>query len=517
MASVFLLPSVLSSQPINLKAKRMKSMEVNGHKGQLLRGNVQFEQEGSVVYCDEAIFDPVDDVLRGTGNVKITNTNGTKVTGDRLVYNNASKLARVEGAVKLTDQDLEIETPWLEYQTTSRIGSYGSGAFIKDGENYLKSRVGYYDPNNKQVRFKTNVILETPDYIIQTDTLVYHTEDKVAHFYRYTQINSDKEQIILFKGYYDTDKRKGYFTDGFNYTSNEQHLMADTAIFDETNGFGVAIGNVWMYDSSENAQVWGNRAIYRKGLHWVQVYGNALAVKADKDSMYIYGDTLTVWKDTVKRAQYTQALGSVRLFQKNNAATAGKLLYSSLDSTIRLRGKPVVWDSASRLSGDSINFQIEQKKLRYGSLFYHALIVMKEDSSHYSQIQGDSVFYQMDTQQRIEKSWVYRKGKSVYYIRENNEVTSAVSVESEHMKFAFNQNQIDKVHFYIKPKGAVYPLDQLPDDKRNLDRFIWDIQNKPSKLNQPIPFTPIYINTRYKKIPSIQPQKEEKSFFQFWK
>ena len=202
VASVFLLPGALSSQPINLKAKRMKSMEVNGHKGQLLRGNVQFEQEGSVVYCDEAIFDPVDDILRGTGNVKITNTNGTKVTGNRLVYNNALKLARVEGAVKLTDQDLEIETPWLEYQTTSRIGNYGSGAFIKDGENYLKSRVGYYDPNHKQVRFKTNVILETPDYIIQTDTLVYHTEDKVAHFYRYTQINSEKEQIILFKGYY---------------------------------------------------------------------------------------------------------------------------------------------------------------------------------------------------------------------------------------------------------------------------------------------------------------------------
>lgn len=517
MVFALLFGSNVLAQPINLKAKRMKSMEVNGHKGQLLRGNVQFEQEGSTIYCDEAIYDPVDEVLNGTGDVLIVNTNGTRVTGNRLIFNNKSKLARVQGDVVLIDEDLTIQTPWLEYQTQSRIGHYGSGATIQDGDNFLKSKIGYYDPNKKEVRFRKSVILETPEYIIQTDTLVYGTESKTAHFFDYTQINSEKEQIILFKGNYDTDKQKGYFTNGFNYISKEQQLIADTAYFDDKNGFGTAIGNVWLFDSAENSHIWGDRAIYRKKLKWAQVYGHAIALRVDSDSMFIAGDTLLVSKDTIRKVQSTQAIGNVRLLQKNTLATSGILTYSTSDSTIKLRINPVVWDSMTRLSGDSINFQVENKKLRSGSLFYNALIVMQEDSAHFSQIQGDSVFYQLDSQQKITNSWVYRNGESLYYIQENGVVSSAVSVTSENMLFDFKNNQIDHVYFYVKPNGAVYPLEQIPLEKTKLSRFVWDIENKPSRKQFSIPTTPNYFKTRYKKIKSIRPIEKEKPFYQFWK
>jgi len=63
---VILLCSLLainqtSGQAINLKAKRMKSLDFGDHKGQLLTGDVSFEQGGSRVFCDRAEYDPLSE------------------------------------------------------------------------------------------------------------------------------------------------------------------------------------------------------------------------------------------------------------------------------------------------------------------------------------------------------------------------------------------------------------------------------------------------------------------------
>jgi lipopolysaccharide assembly outer membrane protein LptD (OstA) len=189
----------------------MKSLDINGHKGQLLKGNVQFEQSGSTVYCDEAEYDPTDETLRGIGGVKIVNTGGSVVTGNRLFYDNKTHVAFVEGKVELKDESMKLSTPWLRYNTLTKLGWYGAGGKIIDKETQLTSNRGSYDPSKHQLFFQGNVKLITPDYVIQTDTLQYNTQEKKANFMSFTQINTDEDLILFEGGYYFTEEKNGFF------------------------------------------------------------------------------------------------------------------------------------------------------------------------------------------------------------------------------------------------------------------------------------------------------------------
>lgn len=505
----------LSAQAINLKAKRMKSIMVNGNKGQLLTGNVQFEQRGSKVYCDQAEYDPVNQVLNGTGNVRIINPQGAVVTGQRLNFSSASNLAIVSGDVLLKDNSLTIKAPVLTYQTESQIGSYNQGANIQDDDTYLRSKYGTYNPNKKELYFRKDVVLQTPDYTIQTDTLKYQSDIKKASFFTYTQINTEEEQIIFNKGYYFTEEKRGFFSDSFAYASKGRIMVADSA-YSENDKTGKAFGHVWFYDSTESWQMWGNKAIYEGKLGETWIYEDVLAMQTDgADSLFILCDSLLNLKDTNTQIQEVTAYSNVSLMQKNTAATADIMHYSDLDSQFRLIGNPVLWDSATRMSGDSIRLKIKNQKLKEGSLFPNATIIIQEDSSHFSQIQGDSIHYYLDSQQKITSSRVFRNGESIYYIRENDTLQSVFKTKCSDMYFGFANNKIKKAVFYKENKGKLYPLVEFPEGEMKLSRWIWDYERKPKRQLYSLPFQQIIPKTRYQSIPNL-PKSKPKKWYQFW-
>jgi hypothetical protein len=286
---------------------------------------------------------------------------------------------------------------------------------------------------------------------------------------------------------------------------------------DKQNEAAYASGHVWLYDSAEHWMLYGQQGAYRKGLSYAEMFGQALAINTEKDSFWIKADSLISDQDPVNGKQITRAMGNVKLLQGNSRSTAQKLTHFEKDSTILLRGKPVIWDSATRMSGDSIDIFTQNNKIKFGSLYPKALIVNQETSDYFSQIQGDSIYYSLDTQQHIEYSWVYRNGKSIYYIREDSSIGSAFSVNCENMKFDFLDNRIQQVHFYMSPKGTLYPIEQLPPDQKQLDRYIWDIENKPLLKDFQAPFEPKFQPARYTKIQSIKPISPKKPLFWFFK
>ena len=187
----------LSAQPITLQAGRMKSLKRDGKTIQWLKENVQFEQSGSNVYCDEAEYDPQTQDLLGRGNIRITNPDGAIVTGKTLEYNNATHTAKVIGNVKLIDGTMELSTPWIEYNTQTKVGWYGAGGNIIDKETTLSARSGSYNPNKKTLFFKNNVVLTTPEYTVKTDTLQYRTDTKRAQFFAQTQLDYQTKIVVF--------------------------------------------------------------------------------------------------------------------------------------------------------------------------------------------------------------------------------------------------------------------------------------------------------------------------------
>lgn len=472
----------LFAQPISLSAGKMKSIQIDGHSAQLLKGNVQFEQQGSRVYCDEAEYDPISETLKGMGNVRIVNSEGSVVTGLILNFDNKNHTARVEGNVKLTDNSMVLTTPWIQYNTTTRLGWYGAGGNIVDKSTKLSSLSGTYNPNTKTLFFKKNVILQNPDYIIKTDTLQYHTDTKVARFFSYTQIDYDNQTLVFEKGNYNTEKEIGNFYSKVGVFDIGKILICDTLLVQKKNRSGQAFGKVWMIDSQEHWQIWGQKATFTKFNNELTITGNPMALQAEKnDSFFIKADTLYYNKDSATRIQNIQAIGTMRFMRGRSFGLSKLMNYSSKDSAFKLRGLPVLWDSLTRMSGDSINLFMKNDKLNRSTIYKNAFICIKEDSKRFSQVSGDSMTHLLDKNQKLTQTLVNRNGKSLYYLRENDSINSVFDVTCKDIRFNFENGKISKVYFFVEPEGQIYPLDQFPADKSKLKGFVWDIENRPNR------------------------------------
>ena len=471
----------LSAQPITLQAGRMKSLKRDGKTVQWLKENVRFEQSGSNVYCDEAEYDPQTQDLLGRGNIRITNPDGAIVTGKTLEYNNATHTAKVIGNVKLIDGTMELSTPWIEYNTQTKVGWYGAGGNIIDKETTLSARSGSYNPNKKALFFKTNVVLTTPEYTVKTDTLQYRTDTKRAQFFAQTQLDYQTKIVVFQRGFYLTDEQKGEFYGQVALFDQGKIVVCDTLFFDKITQVGLAHGHVYIQDSIDQWKVWGNHALYNGLAKSMKVWNQALAFQGDaKNPFKLKADTLAYNSDSAQPVAL-KATYNVAFSQDNTSGKCNKLTSKRSDSTFYFSGDPVLYDSLSRVSGDSIEMRVVAQKVKELKAFKHGFVAIQEDSIHFSQIQGDSIHQWIDANQKIEKVRVVGNAQSIYYLRNADTLESANLVTCKSMKIGFKSGKINQITFYEKPVGTLYPIDQLPAVDAKLKGFVWDMQNKPSE------------------------------------
>ncbi|MFN6293445.1 MAG: OstA-like protein [Bacteroidota bacterium] len=477
---IFFIAQQVTGQAISLQAGRMKSLKKGGKTVQWLRENVRFEQSGSMVFCDEAEYDPATEDLVGRGNVRITNPDGATVTGKTLEYNNATHIAKVSGGVTLTDGSMTLTTPWIQYHTQTKVGWYGNRGNIKDKETQLTSISGSYNPSLKTLFFKNKVVLTTPEYTVKTDTLQYRTDLKKAQFFAITQLDYKSRTVVFNRGYYLTENQKGEFYGQVALFDSGRTVLCDTLIFNKKEQEGLAHGHVYIHDTLDQWQVWGDHAHYRGNAKSFSVWNRAVAYQGSgKDLFRIKGDTLHYNSDTAKPIAL-QAINQVAFSQQTASGTCQKLTSYRSDSTFYFSGNPVLWDSLTRLCGDSMEMQVKQQKIRSLKAFPNAFVAIQEDNLHYSQIQGDSMMQRFTIEQKLAQVQVFRKAQSVYFLRDADTLQSANLVSSENMNIRFEDGKINSIAFYGDPKGVLYPTADLPAADAKLPRFVYDIQNKPT-------------------------------------
>lgn len=480
---------LILAQPISLSAGKMKGIKENGREIQHLEGNVRFEQSGNTVNCDYADYDVKKEELVGSGNVRILSTDGVTITGNSLVFNNKTKIARVEGGVRLTDKDMVLTTPWINYNTTSKIGWYGSGGKIVDSEMTLTSGTGSYNPSLKMLYFRKNVVLKHPDYKIFADTLQYNSSTGTSYFFSYTEIQSDSNTILCNYGEYNSKTGKSYFTKNAALISKDNIIRADTLSFNRNTGEGEAFGRLWVKDTAQGIVIYGNKGYYNKNIKFTRVTGNPLVRQYEKngDSLMVLADTFEYEVDTGSQKRHLFAFHKVSLWRADFSGTSDSMVYLADDSLIKLFGNPVLWNETSRLNSDTMRIYMKQSRVSSMEMRGHSFVSIDEDSHRFSQISGNDMNNFFGPDNKIKTVEVMDHGKSVYYIKEGDSlITSANIVSCEQMKILFDSGKVDHVRFYGKPKGTIFPVDQIPEGEAKLVGFVWDIQNKPASQD----FTP---------------------------
>lgn len=462
---------------------KLSGDEIKGH--QYIVGNVAIQHNGVIIQCDSAVRKLKEGVVEGFGHIFIYQPDTFTLSGgDYLLYQEATKTAMVTGKeVILRDKSMTLVTTSLQYNISSQTGSYLHGANILNENNTLKSDKGYYDRRSNIFHFKDHVLLTSPEYTMEGDTLDYHSNTRTAYFYGPTTIRSKENTILCRKGWYDTRREIANFTERATLNSKNSSLTADTLNYDRKKGLGLANGNILLVDTVESFKVFGQKGIYHQHSKESYVLDKPLAMQTkDEDTFFVKADTFYFNNDSLKKMM--RAIRHVRLFQKDLKGRCDSLEYKFYDSTISLFYDPVLWNQKNQISGDTMYIYLKNKRIHTMRVIDNAFLIAEVKPAFYNQIKGREMINRFDSN-KLKSVWVNGNAQSIYYLRDNEtdsaEYTGVNKVACGKMNIELDSSKVKSIRFYTQPEGKMYPLNQFPESEKYLSGLVWRSNEIPGK------------------------------------
>lgn len=245
-----------------------------------------FRQDYSTLTGDSSKFYADDNLVDSYGHVVINQGDTLHIFSDKLHYDGNTKLATLTGNVKLVDKDATLTTDYFTYNTATRIGTYTGGGKLFNKENTLTSKTGYYFANSRDAYFRYDVVFNTPDAIIKTDTLRYNSGSRISWFYGPTNIYGTKDKDVLYteNGRYETIPEQAFFGKKNLYTQGSKSLKGDSLFYDRLKGYGRAVKNVVFDDKEQRATVKGHLGEYYKATETAIITQNPYVIFVTQDS-----------------------------------------------------------------------------------------------------------------------------------------------------------------------------------------------------------------------------------------
>ena len=370
-----------------------------------------------------------------------------------------------------------------------------------------------YYADTKDIYFRKNVHLKDVKYDIVTDSLVYNLKTSVATFIAPTRIVSKDGSVINTKsGTYNLKTGEAIFYDRTSYSDSAYFLIGDKIAYDEKTGILQMEGKAKMVDSINKVTVLAN-IIYvdKQKSTFLATRKPVMIFYRDNDSTYIAADTLfsglrkydslqrkiITQADTLKKVtsistqtkdtsiRYFLAFHNVRIFNDSLQAVSDSLHYSTSDSTFKLFGTPIVWNAQTQVAGDTIYMYTESQKPKRLYVFNNGIIINKANNAMYNQIAGRTINSYFVAGQI---DYVRVKGspaESIFYPYDDDSAFIGMNRSSgDVIDIYFVKKELNKVKFVNDVNGVLYPLSQIPPDKKELKNFKWWDSRRPKNKLQ---------------------------------
>lgn len=455
-----------------------------------LLGNVVFEHEGALMYCDSAWLFSRENRIKAFENVKINQGDTIFLWGDYLEYDGDTRLARVTGEeVRLQDPEMTLYTTELDYDRTANLAYYHTGGRIVDTSNTLTSVEGYYHSNSKVFNFKDSVILVNPKYTIMSDTLIYHSVPRISYFHGPTTITSDSSFIYCENGRYNTATNIAQFEKNAYLYDDKKYLTGDSLYYERKNNFGEAFENVLVHDTIENYTITGGYGRYLGASDRVLVtFDPVYSIKQDQDTLHIHGDTLfssMAHDSLMQEYRQLQVFHKVKFFKNDIQGKCDSLTYNNQDSIIRMYFNPILWNDSSQITGDTIYLTMRHKRLDSLKVLTNAFIINQLEDDLFNQIKGRKVFGKFDRENSMRKVYVNGNGQTIYYPQdeESGDYIGMNKAECSNILVRLKENKISTITFLTKPDATLHPMEEATLDLRRLEGFTPRFEERPKSKN----------------------------------
>ena len=460
-----------------INAETLEYSDQLGENVQRLKGNVQFENKGTLLFCDSAYFYP-NNYIEAFGNVHVNKGDSIHLYSDILHFYGDKQLVIAIENVILNDKDMHLTTDRLNFNLKDNIASYFTGGTIVNKDNTLLSKKGYYNSNTNLFSFKDSVELANPDYSIITDTLQFNTVTEIAYFLGPTTIYSDESTIYTEKGWYNTQTDKSELSENNILTTDDQILMADSILYNRNTGIGEAFYNVSISDSVNKLLITGDYSLYNQHSNRSFVTEKATMIQAfTEDTLFLHADSLWVFRDTVENLNEVYAYYNTRFFKPDIQGICDSLVYIQKDSLIRMFTEPVLWSKQNQITGDSIEILLFDGEIKQLNINSHAFIISEVDSIHYNQIKGRNMIAKFKNNE-MDKIYVNGNGQTIYFAQEESKKPEGPKkmigvniLDCANIIVHVVDSQIKNMTFLTLPAGSLIPMAKADPSMMRLQDF----------------------------------------------
>lgn len=445
---------------------------------QVLNGNVAFRHQGAKLYCDSAYFYQESNSFRAFGHVRMYQGDTLSLFSDYAYYDGNDQMAEARYNVVLTHRKTKLYTDSLNYDRLYGIGYFFEGGKMIDKDNVLVSDWGEYDTETREAVFNYSVNLKNPQFVLETDTLHYDTRTSLAHIVGPSKITSGASVIHTAQGYYDTDKDFARLYGRSTLENNGKTLTADSLFNDDKTKISEGFGNVVYNDTVNKNAMTSNYFWYNDSTGYAFATDSAVMKDYSQgDTLFVHSDTMKVYTfniDTDSVYRKAHCYYKVRAFRTDVQAVCDSLVYNTKDSCMTMYKDPITWNANRQLLGEVIEVFLKDSTIDHAHVINQALSAeMLRDSLKFNQVSSREMFGFFEDG-AIRMTEAVGNVQAIYYMQDDRDssFTNMGYIETDTMRMFMKDRKLQKI-WTCKQTGRMYPITQIPPDKKELPSFVW--------------------------------------------
>ena len=444
----------------------------------ILNGKVHFTHQGARLYCDSAYFYEVSNSFEAFGHVKMYQGDTLSLFSDYAFYDGNEQLARARYNVVLTHKKTKLLTDSLDFDRIYNNAYFFEGGKMIDGETTLTSDWGEYNTESKMSVFNYDVKMQSPKFFLTTDTLYYDTRTSMAHIVGPSNITSGESHIYSEQGYYDTKNDIARLMNRSVLRNGGKMMVGDSVYYDSKQGMSQAFRNVVYVDSLNRNKLTGNYGEYYDYTGYAMCTDSAVAIDYSQgDSLYMHADTFkivtfNIETDSVYRKIH--AYHHVRAYRRDVQAVCDSLVYNSKDSCMTMYHDPILWNNGQQLVGDQVDVYLKDSVIDHAHIYNNSFSIQQllSDTTCYNQVSSKEMFA------------FFVNGEIREARAKDNVLIGYYFEEGDTVPIIYNYQQTSELRMFMKGKklesvwtpktsGTMYPLNQIPEDRKRLPGFMW--------------------------------------------
>ena len=444
----------------------------------ILNGKVHFTHQGARLYCDSAYFYEASNSFEAFGHVKMYQGDTLSLLSDYAFYDGNEQLARARYNVVLTHKKTKLFTDSLDFDRIYNNAYFFEGGKMIDGKTTLTSDWGEYNTETKMSVFNYDVKMQSPKFFLTTDTLYYDTRISMAHIVGPSNITSGESHIYSEQGYYDTKNDRARLMNRSVLTNGGKMMVGDSVYYDSKQGMSQAFRNVVYVDSLNRNKLTGNYGEYYDYTGYAMCTDSAVAIDYSQgDSLYMHADTFkivtfNIETDSVYRKIH--AYHHVRAYRRDVQAVCDSLVYNSKDSCMTMYHDPILWNNGQQLVGDQVDVYLKDSVIDHAHIYDNSFSIQQllSDTTCYNQVSSKEMFA-FFVNGEIREARAKDNVLIGYYFEEGDSVPIIYNYQQASELRMFMKGKVLESVWTPKTSGTMYPLNQIPEDRKRLPGFMW--------------------------------------------